>query len=77
MFSGGNHSAVMMSAMTMAALAQDSSAMLTMNDSADPTWDILSMANEATNLWTYGETVVVGNSGLAVSLVKCTELNFS
>ena len=59
----------MMSAMTMAALAQDSSAMFTMNDSMDPTWDILSMANEATSLWTYDETIVVGNSGLAVSFV--------
>ena len=67
MFSGGNHSAVMMSAMTMAALAQDSSAMFMMNDSMDPTWDILSMANEATSLWTYDETIVVGNSGLAFS----------
>ena len=69
MFSGGNHSAVMMSAMTMAALAQDSSAMFMMNDSMDPTWDILSMANEATSLWTYDETIVVGNSGLAFSFM--------
>ena len=41
--------------------------MFMVNDSMDPTWDILSMANEATSLWTYDETIVVGNSGLAVS----------
>ena len=43
--------------------------MFMMNDSMDPTWDILSMANEATSLWTYDETIVVGNSGLAASFV--------
>ena len=49
--------------MTVAALAQDSSS--TMLVGTDPTWDILSMADEASTLWTYDETIVVGNSETA------------
>ena len=52
-----------LSAMTVAALAQDSSS--TMLVGTDPTWDILSMADEASTLWTYDETIVVGNSETA------------
>ena len=49
--------------MTLAAMAQDSSSTLIVD--TDPTWDILSMADEATALWTYDETIVVGNSDTA------------
>ena len=55
-----------LSAMTLAAMAQDSSStLIEPRPDPDPTWDILYMADEATTLWTYDETIVVGNSDTA------------
>ena len=61
----GSNSSVptFLSAMTLAAMAQDSSStFVAPKVDTDPIWDILSMADQATTLWTYDETIVVGNS---------------
>ena len=63
MFKTNSSAPTFLSAMTLAAMAQDSSSTLMVD--TDPTWDILSMADEATTLWTYDETIVVGNSDTA------------